>query len=195
MDYCNTTEYIIRPTEACKIIRNCSGCGKKERFVSTGNFRVNANGSRIDVWLIYQCEKCKHTYNLTVYERTKPGKIPKQLYLDFLANDDKTALKYGTDKELFAGNRAEVDMESLDYTIEMLKEENGEEAREKLKGRNVQAFLRKRDGVYNKLIIYNPYGLPIKADKVLSEILEISRTQVKKLMKEEMIVPVSYSGV
>ncbi len=57
MDYLNTIEYRISPVRALKIARNCSGCGRKTFFVSTGQFRINANGSLVDIWLVYQCEK------------------------------------------------------------------------------------------------------------------------------------------
>ena len=199
MDYFITTEYIVKPVTACKIIKNCSGCGRKEKFVSTGNFRVNANGNRIDIWLIYQCEKCKHTYNLTVYERIRPGKIPKELYLAFLANDEETALRYGTDKELFSRNKAEADWDGLEYVIEQVGENidfNRSESGQKVGERSVQSYLWNRDDEdKERLVIHNPYGIPIRADKILAEILGQSRTQVKKLLKEEKIVTVEYYSV
>ena len=46
-----------------QIIHRCGRCGKKAVFVSTRRFRVNANKNKLDVWLIYQCKKCKHTLN------------------------------------------------------------------------------------------------------------------------------------
>ena len=76
-------------------------------FVNTGKFRVNANGSRVDVWLIYQCEKCKHSLNLTVYERTKPDRISSEEYQLFLDNDEALAIKYGSDKAFLKRNRME----------------------------------------------------------------------------------------
>lgn len=76
-------------------------------FVNTGKFRVNANGDRIDVWLIYQCEKCKHSLNLTVYERTKPNRISREEYQLFLDNDMALAAKYGNDKAFLKRNRVE----------------------------------------------------------------------------------------
>ena len=202
MDYCKTIEYRIIPMEACKIIRNCSGCGKKEKFLSTGNFRVNANGNQIDVWLIYQCEKCKHTYNLTIYERTRPSKIPKELYLKFLSNNTETALEYGVSKEVFGKNKAQADWDEIEYTIEPVEKsrqvshnEADREAGIAGKRNNVQIYLWKKDGCEEKLIIHNPYGIPVRMDKILSEILQLSRTQIKKLIKEERIVPLSASGV
>lgn len=87
-----------------KITARCAGCKKKMQFVNTGKFRVNANGKQVDVWLIYQCEKCRHTMNLTIYERVRPGKIPQQLYQRFLENDEELAVEYGNDSGFLKKN-------------------------------------------------------------------------------------------
>ena len=101
MCYGKKYEYNIEPLESYKVIRNCSGCGGKSLYKNTNNFRVNANGNKIDIWLIYQCEECKHTFNLTVYERVKPSEIEIDLYDKFLKNDLSLSKKYGLDKTLF----------------------------------------------------------------------------------------------
>ena len=69
---------------------------------------MNANGSRIDVWLIYRCKKCKHSWNLTVFERVSPSKIPPELYALFLENDEQTAARYGNDTAFLKRNHAEM---------------------------------------------------------------------------------------
>ena len=92
-----------------KILHKCSGSRKKMYFFNTGKFRVNANGNKIDVWLIYRCEKCKHSLNLTVYERKKPNRIPPEEYRLFLENDEELALRYGNDKTFLKRNRVEYD--------------------------------------------------------------------------------------
>lgn len=97
MRYSNEQEY--------KIIHKCAHCGKKTIFVSTRRFRVNANKNKLDVWLIYQCKKCKHTLNIPIYERVSPQKIPRELYEGFLANDEELAVRYGADAALFKRNR------------------------------------------------------------------------------------------
>ena len=51
-----------------QIIHRCGRCGKKAIFVSTRRFRVNANKNKLDVWLIYQCKKCRHTLNIPIFE-------------------------------------------------------------------------------------------------------------------------------
>lgn len=173
MDYCKTIEYRITPTKAYTIIRNCSGCGRKEHYVSTGNFRVNANGRQLDVWLVYQCEKCKHTYNLPILERVSPEKIEDALYQAFLGNDADTALQYGTDRNLFLKNRVEIDTERLEYTVEKLDEDCA-----------------KHEGVENsemQIMIHNPYILPIRTDRLLPAILQMSRSKIRQLIKDGRI--------
>lgn len=97
MGYSNEKEY--------QIIHKCGRCGKKTTFVSTRRFRVNANKNKLDVWLIYQCKKCKHTLNIPIYERVSPQKIPRELYEGFLANDEELAVRYGADAA-FLRNRS-----------------------------------------------------------------------------------------
>ena len=68
---------------------------------------MNANGNRVDVWLIYRCKKCKHSWNLTIYERVKPSKIAQEDYELFMENDYDLALKYGNNIEFLKKNNAE----------------------------------------------------------------------------------------
>ena len=75
--------------------------------MNSGRFRVNANGNSVDVWLIYRCKKCKHSWNLTIYERTRPGRIPTDLFEAFQANDEETAVEYGKDIDFLKKNNAE----------------------------------------------------------------------------------------
>ncbi|MGN0350958.1 MAG: DUF1062 domain-containing protein [Roseburia sp.] len=170
MSYYRKIEYRILPTEEYKIVRMCAGCGEKQIFSSTGKFRVNANGSHLDVWLIYQCEKCKHTYNLPVYERVRPKRIPKAEYEAFLANDEVMARKCGTTKSLFQRSKAEIAWSLLEYELQPI-----DEAAENIGYDRIDVTLE------------NPYEIPVREDKILAEILQLSRSQTKKLLKDEKI--------
>ena len=75
-------------------MRRCSKCGRLRKFVCSGKFRVNANGKRLDVWLIYRCERCDTTWNQEIYTRVKPDRIDRGLYQAFLDNDWETALRF-----------------------------------------------------------------------------------------------------
>ena len=90
-----------------RVFHKCSGCGKKMHFVNTGKFRVNTNGNKVDVWLIYQCEKCRHSLNLAIYERIKPNYIPQEEYRLFLENDKELASWYSNDKNFLKRNKVE----------------------------------------------------------------------------------------
>ncbi len=90
-----------------KVFRRCGGCGKKQEFINTGKFRVNANGNCVDVWLIYRCAKCKHSWNLTIYKRKKTAKIPMDEYLQFLNNDLDLVYKYGNNIQFLKRNNAD----------------------------------------------------------------------------------------
>ena len=72
---------------APRVYHRCARCGRKQEVINSGKFRVNANGSLIDVWLIFRCKKCKQTWNLTVYERVRASKVPPEEYERFLQND------------------------------------------------------------------------------------------------------------
>jgi hypothetical protein len=90
-----------------RVFFRCGGCGKKQEFVNSCKFRVNANGKSVTVWLIYRCKKCKHSKNLTIYERTHPGRIPTELFECFMNNDMETAMEYGRNIEFLKKNNAE----------------------------------------------------------------------------------------
>lgn len=67
MSYLVKNESSIAPNQSFTIVRKCSGCGKKSIYIISYKFRVNANGNRIDVWLIYQC-RSSYIYQEVVFK-------------------------------------------------------------------------------------------------------------------------------
>lgn len=173
MRYLSNLVYEIIPEGSYKIIRNCPKCGSKSLFNNTNNFRVNANGNQIDIWLIYQCNKCKHSYNLSIYERVKPTMIAPDEYQKFLANGESLAFTYGNSKNLFVKNKAEIDMDQVTYKIV---------SREKEKIRSA-----------HDVVIKNPYEIKVRVDKVISDLFGITRSQAKKILQESNVTQ-SYIG-
>ncbi|MFC0803867.1 DUF1062 domain-containing protein [Ensifer sp. P24N7] len=47
----------------------CSGCGGVRAFESSNKIRLNANGRKLDAWLIYKCSTCDRTWNRPIFER------------------------------------------------------------------------------------------------------------------------------
>ena len=170
MSYLRQIEYEIIPNESFSVIRNCSGCGAKSRYINTNRFRVNANGNKIDVWLIYQCEKCRHTFNLTIYERQNPLNVPETEYNKFLNNDEELAQEYGKNVQFFKRNKAEVDYKNIDFDVAKLQENEGNE-----------------NGKRILILVHNPYMLKIRTEKQIAITLGLSASNVKKLILQEKI--------
>lgn len=164
----------IRPKKSYEVVRNCGKCGCKMNYVNTGRFRVNANGRKIDVWLIYQCEKCKHTFNLSIYERVNPEMIPAKEYQKFLANDEELAMEYGTDYHLFSKNKAQICDEKIEYEIreyEIMEEK-------------MDQMIRSNESVIQ---IENLLAKKIRTDKFLSELFGISRSKLQEYVRNGYI--------
>ena len=167
MSYLSTITYRIVPDNTLSIIRNCSGCGCKRSYINTGNFRVNANGSLLDVWLIYQCPECKHTYNLPIYERIRPEKINKEEYQHFLENEEGTAFRYGLDKKIMMQQKSEIDWDKVTYHFEVVSDQESDR---------------------NCYIVQNPYQLKIRPERIAAQLMELGRNQIKKLQQEGKIM-------
>ncbi len=166
MSYLIEETWLVRPTEAFKILRNCPKCGTKTLYGSTGNFRVNANGKNVDIWLIYQCETCKSTYNLPVYERVRSSQIEPELYRKFMENDAELALKTGVNRALFERSRAVVCEDATAIEIVVEDHHNFETG----EGRLIR--------------IINPFHLKLRLDRILARQLECSRSSIKRAMLE-----------
>ena len=69
----------------------CSRCGDTRPFESSRSFRVNANGKRLDVWLIYNCAACGNTWNRPLLKRRPLRSIDPELLAGLRANDPQLA--------------------------------------------------------------------------------------------------------
>ena len=171
MSYLKKIEYEIVLKDSFLVIRGCPKCGRKTHFKNTKKFRVNANGNKLDIWLIYQCEECKHTLNLAIYERQKVSSIPAEEYQRFLDNNEQLAEMYGKNMQLFRKNKADIDLERLDYDFVKLHE----------------TMECSNSGERILVTIHNPYQLKIRPEKQIAEVLGLSRSQVKSLLREGKI--------
>lgn len=169
------TNYEIILKDLFQVIRSCPKCGRKTRFQNTKKFRINANGNKLDIWLIYQCAECKHTLNLAIYERQKVSAIPGEEYQRFLDNDEQLAETLGKRIQLFRKNKADIDIDRVNYDFVKLHESSGA-------------------GEQIRITIKNPYGLKIRPEKHIAMVLGMSRSQVKRLLeKGEIELQVVYS--
>ena len=193
MSYVIKTEYRIILNQSFKIIRKCATCDKKTSFHNSKRFRVNANGNKVDVWLIYNCEKCKHTLNLSVYERKNPHHIDSTEYKQFLENDEELAKEYGKNKSFFNQNKAEIDWEDLSYTIHPINRKSTHErveTEDKATNNTVKNKANEANEVpfSEQILVINEHDLNLREDKIASEILQVSRSQLKKMIKEGKVI-------
>lgn len=168
MSYLRKIEYELVLNDSFWIIRNCPKCGRKTHYRNTKKFRINANGNRLDIWLIYQCVECKHTLNLAICERKKVSSITKDEYQCFLDNDEQLAETYGKNMQLFQSNKAVIDFDRLRFSLVKLHETT------------------ENSGFGEQLIITvkNPYQMKIRSEKQIAMVLGLSRNQVKSLLDE-----------
>lgn len=168
MSYLRKIEYELVLKDSLWIIRSCPTCGRKTHYINTKKFRVNANGNKLDIWLIYQCVECKHTLNLAIYERRKVSSIPNEEYQCFLDNDEQLAEMYGKNMQLFRTNKADIDFDRLHYGLAKLHE-------------TIES-----SGFGEQVIVMvkNSCQMKIRPEKQIAMVLGLSRSQVKSLLEK-----------
>lgn len=171
MSYLKKIEYEIILKDSFEIVRRCPKCDRKTYFKNTRKFRVNANGNKLDIWLIYQCEECKHTLNLAIYERQKVSFIPREEYQGFLDNNEQLAEMYGKNIWLFQKNKVDIDFDRLNYEFVKLNEV--------IESSDLEEQI--------VITINNPYQLKLRPEKQIAEILGLSRSQIKNLLDKGKI--------
>lgn len=164
----NNIKITVIPKNTFSVKRKCQKCKDKTTYKNTDHFRINANGSNLDIWMIYQCETCKSTYNLSIYERIKPDTITVAQYQKFMENDKQLIRQYGLDRNIFKANKAEIQEKNVKYNLNIEKSTNTNQQEDTIQ-------------------INNPSQLKIRIDKIISEQLNLSRDIIKKMILEEKI--------
>lgn len=170
MSYFKKYQWELFPENLPIVKRNCPKCNQKSHYINSGKFRVNANRNNLDIWLIYQCEKCKSTWNMTIYERIKPNDINKYEYEKFLSNDKELAREYAFNLSVYNKNKVEVILEDINY---------------KLIERKLEAYYINKNELVIEIIC--KYPIEIRVDKLLSDKLGLSRSKVKDMYRKKVI--------
>ena len=159
------TAWRIVPTSTPLIIRHCSKCNKKMAFYCSEKFRVNANQARVDVWLIYKCQKCDSTWKLTIKKGVKPRDLQAGLFDRLVDNDRELAWLFAFDRNFLRQNACVADYSSVEYKIEGVEDFNGQ------------------------MLVHleSPFIFDLKLSALLAKALGISIGRVKKLVESESI--------
>ena len=100
-----------------RFVKTCPRC-KSAYYENSGCFRVNANGKRLDLWLICRCEHCKTTWNLSIYERIDRAVLCAEDYRGYLANDPALILRHIFDPAFLQENHATLDLDNLSISLQ-----------------------------------------------------------------------------
>lgn len=76
---------------------HCSRCRRQRAFASSGKFRLNANGRKLDAWLVYRCVVCGDSFNRPVFERRSRAEIAPELIEALHRNDAALARRVAFD--------------------------------------------------------------------------------------------------
>lgn len=170
MSYLKKYRWELIPEDLPIVKRNCPKCNEKTHYINSEKFRVNANKNNIDIWLIYQCEKCKSTFNMTIYERTKLCDINKDEYEKFLSNDKELAREYAFNLSIYNKNKVEIILEAVNY--ELIQKE-------------LEIYYINENELVIEIICKHP--IELRADKLLSDKLRLSRSQIKRMHEKGVI--------
>jgi hypothetical protein len=163
----NLFMYEIIAQETPYIKRNCSKCKTNTEFYCSEKFRVNANQKIVDVWLIYNCTHCEGTWNYPILSRVNINKIDSMLIQKFMNNDKETIWYYAFQINTLRKLCNDV---ITDIRYELRKE--------KLDSQSNEVTIR----------LCCKYNFGLRIDKLIAEILGISRSKVNKLSQNGTIL-------
>jgi len=89
--------WAIAPKTAPRPHINCNRCACLKAYRCSWKFRVNANGKRIDAWLIYRCVDCDNSWNFGILERCNRHDIEPALLQALESNDPALARRHAFD--------------------------------------------------------------------------------------------------
>jgi len=81
----------VRPLAVPQLLRHCPACATTRAHVSCERFRVNAQQHRLDVWLLYRCSTCAHTWKRSVLRRVSHAALGADRLERFLRDDPAAA--------------------------------------------------------------------------------------------------------
>jgi hypothetical protein len=103
--------WVVRRTRLPLLSLRCADCRSESATVGEGRFRVNANGKRLDVWLLVRCVSCGRTSNLTVHERVPVRSLGPAALDGYHANDPELVASTLPDPLLARRGRFTLDWE------------------------------------------------------------------------------------
>lgn len=132
--------------------------------------RLNANGRRVDAWLIYRCADCDGTWNRPIVERREVGTLNRE-YLQALQSNDPTLVR------------------TLAFDIAALKRwtDRVQESEDVLVTKRVLEEPRQLPVLTLEIECRVPHPISLRTDRLLAGKLRLSRSAVQRMAKAGMI--------
>ncbi|UDF31859.1 UNVERIFIED_ORG: DUF1062 domain-containing protein (plasmid) [Roseateles sp. XES5] len=156
--------WTIVPTAAPQPIIACSTCGGPRPFRSSDRLRLNANGKKLDAWLIYKCTVCDRTWNRSLFERRNIREIDPATLQALQSNDVQWARRHAFDIEAL---RRKVPR------IEIFPESR------------VRKTVLSQASVWNRIeiVLSVPVQGSLRLDRLLAAELDLSRSRLQALQE------------
>jgi hypothetical protein len=167
---CNTLQvhWTIVPTTSPQPWLVCGGCGGLRAFQSSDKIRLNANGRKLDAWLIYKCTTCDKTWNRSIFERKRIRDIDPSTLEALQSNDPNLARAEAFNLEALRRKSQRIDQFS---DVEVKKE----------------LVRDSPNWVHLEIEFSVPLSASTRLDRLLASELPISRSQLATLFKNGLI--------
>ncbi|MEX0957376.1 MAG: DUF1062 domain-containing protein [Rhizobiaceae bacterium] len=163
-------KWTIRPQEPPRPLLHCRRCSGTRSYKTGDRIRVNANGKRVDAWLIYRCTSCDGTWNRPILERRHVHSIDPQFLASLCANDAMV-------------------VDGIAFDIDDLKRwaPRLEEATKVVVAKEVLSGSAAQPG-YLRILCVVPYPVTLRLDRLLADKLQLSRSRIHALEKSNALV-------
>ena len=140
----------------------CNRCGGLRAFQSSNKIRLNANGRKLDAWLIYKCITCDKSWNRPIFERRNVRDIAPDVLEALQSNDPDWILAETFNLEALRRKSQRVD-EFADYDVR----------KQLLRGA--------ADWTHLEIELAVPFPSSTRLDRLLASELSFSRTLLRTL--------------
>ena len=169
-DMCSTLQvrWTILPKTAPQPWIACSGCGGLRAFRCSDKIRLNANGRRLDAWLIYKCLACEKTWNRPIFERRNVRDIDPATLAALQSNDPDWIRAEAFNLEALRRKTQRVDeFAEFDIAKEIRQETS--------------------DWTRLEIELMVPFPSSTRLDRLLASELKVSRTRLQALHEGGML--------
>ena len=162
-------KWTITTNEYPQPLLSCRRCGDVKPYRTSGKIRVNANGKRIDAWLIYRCTTCDGTWNRPILERRLVGSIEPELLSSLTANDAALVERIASDAEDLRRHAPHLNEAATVCVTKAVLSGNAARA----------------GALRIALVVPRPVSL--RLDRLLAEELNLSRSRIDALAREKLL--------